>query len=72
MARGLDHAQSDADLVYTLPGNAEPLGIELFTLEFHLSELLGRKVEMLNLSAAKPWWRKILDEDRVAIYDDAA
>jgi predicted nucleotidyltransferase len=72
MARRLDGPESDADFLFSLREADIRLGFRQFDLEQKLAGLIGRRVEMLDHRLVKPWWRPILDQDRVTVYDDAA
>ncbi|HBB65210.1 MAG TPA: nucleotidyltransferase [Candidatus Vogelbacteria bacterium] len=54
-ARGDNDENSDIDIVVDLQ---KPLGLQFFSLERHLEEYLGRKVDLATKKAIKPYIRE--------------
>jgi len=72
LARCSDGPDSDADFLFSLPEGLYSLGRKQFELESKMAQLLGRPVELLADHLVKPWWRPLLNDDMVMVYDDAA
>jgi len=63
VARGEERADSDIDLIYEVP-----LSTTLFKLSdvmFELEQALGRKVDLVDMSTARPEAREWFEEDLV-------
>jgi predicted nucleotidyltransferase len=71
-ARGEERPDSDIDLLVTLrPADQRPqLGLNWFGLEAELSELLGRRVEMVTEAALSRHVRPLIELDRVVLYEE--
>ena len=57
--RGEEIPESDVDILVELkpPGERPPLGLKWYGLEEELSRILGRKVELVSVSALSPYIR---------------
>ena len=56
---GEEILESDVDILVELkpPGERPPLGLKWYGLEEELSRILGRKVELVSVSALSPYIR---------------
>ena len=67
MARGEANQQSDIDLLVKF---SKPISLLRFTaLERQLSEVLGRKVDLLTEAAISPYLRDKIEQDLQVIYE---
>ena len=63
--------ESDVDVLVRFAPGQSP-GWEIVDIERELSDLIGRKVDLITFGGLKPWWRdEILPRSEV-IYDAAA
>ncbi len=70
VARGAEDDDSDIDLLYTLEAGAH-LGWEIEDLSDELSEVFGRKVDLLARSALNARFRDEVLREAEQIYADA-
>jgi len=67
MARGEANQQSDIDLLVKF---SKPISLLRFTaLKRQLSEVLGRKVDLLTEAAISPYLRDKIEQDLQVIYE---
>lgn len=67
IARGEDRLDSDVDLLYVLKPGAR-LGFRLFDLEDELSELLGRRVDLVARRSINKYLREQILADAQPLY----
>ena len=66
-ARGQDRSDSDIDLLVEF---SKPKGLfDLVALELQLSELLGRKVDLLTEQSVSPYLRDSIRRDLRVVFD---
>ena len=73
MVRGEDTPQSDVDILVALkpPDERPPLGLfKLIALEEELSEILGRKVDLVTEDSVSPYIRPYIENEKVVLYDE--
>lgn len=64
-ARGEDSPASDIDIAATFNPAARLSGFDVAGVEIRLSEILGRKVDLLEEPARRPSLKRALDRDRI-------
>jgi len=71
-ARGEEGPESDIDLLVELkPSDRRPpLGLRWFGLEEELSQILGRKVELISARALSPYLRPYIEKELIVLYEE--
>ena len=72
LARGQSGPDSDIDLLVELkPAGQRPiLGLKWFRLENELSELFGRKIDMISEAELSRHLKPFVEKDRVLLYEE--
>jgi predicted nucleotidyltransferase len=73
VVRGEDMPDSDMDILVALkpPHERPPLGLfKLIALEEELSEILGRKVDLVTEDSVSPYIRPYIENEKVILYDE--
>jgi predicted nucleotidyltransferase len=72
IVRGEDTPGSDVDILVQLkaPDERPPLGLKWFGLEEELSQILGRKVDLVSARALSPYIRPFVEQEMVILYEE--
>ncbi|MEO0249411.1 MAG: nucleotidyltransferase family protein [candidate division WOR-3 bacterium] len=70
--RGESTDESDIDLLVTMKprGQRPPMGLRWFGLENELTQLVGRKVELISEKALSPYIRPYVEREMVILYEE--
>ncbi len=71
-ARGDEREDSDIDILVDLkpPDERPPLGLRWFALEEQLSQIVGRRVELVTEKSPSPHVRPYVEEDKVVLHEE--
>lgn len=67
-SRNEQREDSDVDILILLD-YSQPVGLKFFGMYEDLSEMLGRKVDLVSDRALAPFARKSVDQDKILIYE---
>ncbi len=70
-SRGEESSESDIDILVSFDENAHVGLFKYASMYTELSELLGRKVDLVQEEALKPYATASVEHDRILIYERA-